>query len=464
MPGGRRTTRSATRFEHSVYDHNPVWMQNIACSVRGGRLHRLRQGGNFSKLLESAMARSAWSDSEVAAFRDRRLERVLVEATSHSSVHADGVALISRQGSGIHGLDRLGSFPIIQRDAVRELVGQNEIQGSGVVAAHTSGASGSPLEIPISLRCLRMQWAVWWRFRTWHGIPLDQRCALFAGTHVVPVQQHRPPFWRHNLPGRQLIFSPVHLGPATVAHYVRRLNRARCEWWHGHPSTLALLADLVSRESLDVAAPRWITTGAETLTGGEAVRIESVFGVQPRTHYGLTEPVANMSQCESGLFHVDEDFAAVEFLDPDPDGFHRLIGTSLWNEALPLIRYDTGDLVAGVGANCSCGRPGRTVERVVGRASEFVALANGVRLGPVNQIFTALGGVRAGQLVVRDGIPERVRLVPIEPCDYRAIASIVRARLVAFSGSEDLRVLPLDFVADLPLVGRGKLRSVVAEE
>ncbi len=51
----------------------------------------------------------------------------------------------------------------------------------------------------------------------------------------------------------------------------------------------------------------------------------------------------------------------------------RLIVTPLYNFAMPLIRYDTGDLVRAA-APCSCGRNHLTIERGMGRPSNMFYL------------------------------------------------------------------------------------------
>jgi len=60
--------------------------------------------------------------------------------------------------------------------------------------------------------------------------------------------------------------------------------------------------------------------------------MEAAFGLRPIQHYGMAEGVANISQCENGKLHVDEDFAAVECLPIDEGGesdCYKVIGTNV---------------------------------------------------------------------------------------------------------------------------------------
>ena len=92
----------------------------------------------------------------------------------------------------------------------------------------------------------------------------------------------------------------------------------------------------------------------------------------PLQHYGMAEAVANISECEHDQLHVDEDCAAVEFI-PNSDGpGYKIIGTNFTNLATPLLRYDVQDLVTLTNVTCSCGRPGRVVASVDGRAEDYI--------------------------------------------------------------------------------------------
>ena len=94
---------------------------------------------------------------------------------------------------------------------------------------------------------------------------------------------------------------------------------------------------------------------------------------------GLTEGVANISERE-GILTVDEDFCCIEFVPTGNKNEYHIIGTSLTNFIMPLVRYDTGDLaiISEEGQHSS---HGRTVDRINGRSSEYVLLPTGSKVG-----------------------------------------------------------------------------------
>jgi phenylacetate-CoA ligase len=267
------------------------------------------------------------------------------------------------------------------------------------LVSHTSGTTGAGLRFPVTRQFQRDQYAVWWRYRDWHGLKMDAWCAYFGGRSVVSVRQTRPPYWRYNRPGRQVLFSGYHLSPDTAALYLMEMQRLRLPWIHGYPSMISLLASFAVSQGIRLDHARWVTTGAENLLPYQARVIEQAFGVRPIQHYGMSEGVANISLCPEGKMHVDEDFAAVEFV-PQEVGGYAILGTNFTNSAFPLLRYEVGDVAQiPADATCACGRPGRVIGGIDGRKEDFIITKRRVRLGRLDHIFKDQVNIRESQII-----------------------------------------------------------------
>ena len=137
--------------------------------------------------------------------------------------------------------------------------------------------------------------------------------------------------------------------------------------------------------------------GAEPWTEAMRGRIEAAAGIQAFDIYGLSEIIgpgvaAECSQ-QDGL-HVFEDHFLPEIIDPEtmevlPDGEEgELVLTTLSKEALPMIRYRTGDVTTITAEPCGCGRPWRRIQRI-GRRTDDMLIIRGVNVYP-SQIEAAL--------------------------------------------------------------------------
>ena len=450
----------------AIYLRLPVPLQHVACSLVGWRTKRTRYGGDFRRVLADAEARTYWAPDDIASFRDRRLAELVSEAAATLPFYRDRLHAAGTSPSDIQTLGDLSALPVLTKAEVqehtRELISSHAANSRGVRTVHTGGTTGGGLRFPVTLLAVQEQWAIWWRYRGWHGIRFGTWCALFAGRSVVPSSQTRPPFWRLNFPGRQLLFSGYHMRGENLSSYLGELRRRRVPWLHGYPSLLTLLAAHLLESNFDLGYQvQWITIGAESLLPHQSDLIRRAFGVAPLQHYGLAEAVANISQCDLGALHVDEDFAAVEFLPLDEPGLYRIVGTNLSNPAMPLIRYDSQD-VATVreDSSCGCGRPGRVVESINGRREDYVVRRDGTFVGRMDHIFKDMVNIREAQ--IHQTTPGEMTIRVVRGRDYGADDEHALRREAAKRVGDDMTV-NIEYTTLLPRSRVGKLRLVVSE-
>ena len=243
--------------------------------------------------------------------------------------------------------------------------------------------------------------------------------------------------------------------------YIGELRRRRPPWLHGYPSLIALLARHIVDNNVDIGYQvRWITLGAENVFPHQIAVIQKAFQVKPRQHYGMTEAVANFSECKLGNLHVDEDFSAVELLPTRRDGEYRIVGCNLSNAVTALLRYDVGDIVELSDGGCSCGLPGRLVATVHGRDEDYIVLPNGALVGRFDHAFKDMVNVRESQLYQRSRSEVVVRVVKGKAYGHRdeqAILLAIRSRLGSTMG------VKIEYGDSLERSPRGKLRFVISD-
>ena len=441
------------------YGALPASVQHVVCSAEGFRLHRARFGRAFDGLLREAEARSGLATAEISTLRDQLFREFVADASIGSSFYRQQPVFRS---AAERRSFRAEDLPILERPVVQagaSLIARGDVRRAGMAA--TSGSTGAGLRFPVTTAAIRQQWATWWRFRRWHGIGRGQWCGYFGGRPVVPIGRTEAPFWRYNVPGRQVLFSGSHLSHDTWAAYAAELARRRLVWLHGYPSLLALLAGYLVEHRRSIGYQvRWVTTAAENLLPAQADVIERAFGVRPRQHYGMAEGAANASECPEGRLHVDEDFAFVEFVPVEHGTGCRVVGTNVTNRAFPLIRYDVGDVAQVSRQTCDCGRPGRIIDAIDGRREDYVVLPNGALVGRLDHIFKNQVHVREAQIYQPDLTRVVLRLVGaggFTTRDERALVTTARTWL-----GDSLRI-EIEHLEALPRTSVGKLRFVVSD-
>jgi phenylacetate-CoA ligase len=118
----------------------------------------------------------------------------------------------------------------------------------------------------------------------------------------------------------------------------------------------------------------------ETCSFAKLAKIAGLWNVNILTAYGTTETNSLSLPCEHGKQHLTEDRYLFEVIDPvtekpimGGEGRGELVITSLYLEAMPLIRYRTGDIVSVHTERCRCGSPFRSFHHY-GRYNERIEL------------------------------------------------------------------------------------------
>lgn len=451
--------RAGMATSEQLYLRLPWLIQSISLNTQGWLVRRRRFNSEFVSLYNCYLERVRWPATQIREYRDKRLLDFLCWAETQIPFYAErfkkaGFSPI-RQGS-LQGFDQVDLLDkaTVQENAARIAAETDE----PTLLVHTSGSTGGGLRFPTTLSAHREQWACWQRFRRWHGIGLNDQCAYFGGRSIISPNRRKPPYWRWNFPGKQLMFSAYHLGPATADSYINALKRSELKWIHGYPSLVALLASLIVERSERIDL-RWVSLGSENVTPAQRSIIEAAFQVAPIQHYGMAEGVANISQWPDGVLRVDEDFAHVEFI-PRTDGLHEIIGTNFTNRAFPLIRYRVGDLVELPKDSFLDQEPGRPVLQIDGRLEDYLVMTDGTRLGRLDHVFKDCVNVREAQFVQSQHGSAIVNVVPnarYSADDDRLLKKELRLRF------GDRLNFQIRHVNSIERTSRGKLRLVISE-
>jgi phenylacetate-CoA ligase len=151
--------------------------------------------------------------------------------------------------------------------------------------------------------------------------------------------------------------------------------------------------------------------GAEPWTEAMRAEIDAGLGVRSTNIFGLSEVIGPGVSCECveerAGSHVNEDHFLPEVVDPEtgeplPEGEEGvLVFTTLTKQALPLIRYWTGDIASLSSAPCACRRTLVRISLIKGRTDDMLII-RGVNLYPtqVESVLLRLPGLTPNYRIV----------------------------------------------------------------
>jgi phenylacetate-CoA ligase len=455
-----------------LYDLTPAFVQDALVSAFSARLEKQRYGGRFPEF-RALLEESQWWDREkMGAWQDERLRAVVRHAYEHVPYYRE---LFDRHGikaDKFRGREDLHRIPILTRETIKSRIEDLKSRRPGDVLTdgHTSGTTGSPLSVFYSSDMVTMNYAVMDRQYRWAGARLERngdRAAVVRGNVIVPLSQKKPPFWRHNRSLNQLLMSSFHLTPDNLTCYYQALREFQPKVIDGYPSSLYVLAKvLLNRgERLPLTAA---ITSSETLYDFQREAIEEAFQCRVFDYYAAAERVVFADECDHHQgHHLCEEYGITEILgedgEPLPPGQEGLlVGTSLHNIGMPMLRYRTTDRTALKTHVCSCGRPLPLMEDVTTKAEDLLRLRDGRLIPPsvLTHPFKPLDCIEASQLVQTDLDRLVVRLIPRPDYGEQHAKHLVR-ELKARLG-EDMRI-DIEQVDSLERTSRGKFKWVISQ-
>ena len=201
--------------------------------------------------------------------------------------------------------------------------------------------------------------------------------------------------------------------------------------------------------------------------------IEDAFGAPYCDQFGCAEVDRSAWQClVRGGYHMDVDSVVTEFLDGAGESVSvgergEVTYTSLFNFAMPLIRYSIGDVGVPSGDLCSCGVVLPLMEVVEGRKDSFLTLPNNRIVSPMVFNFAVS---RFKYYTDIDQFQIRQRKINHFEVDLKLHGSSVNQEFLKTEFVKHITTfldIPLDdikfdvsFVDEIPLSKTGKLMSV----
>src|SRR5262249_30118947 len=199
--------------------------------------------------------------------------------------------------------------------------------------------------------------------------------------------------WRGRLRNRLLeradYLDTLRLNDESLAAFADRLRRKKPRLIFGHAYSVYLLADYVRSAGFTDIRPTGIITTAMVLHSWQRQVIEDVFACPVTNRYGCEEVSLIACECEQhqGL-HVNADGVYVEILrngsPAAPGEPGSVVVTDLTNRAMPLIRYQVGEVGAGAGRTVLCGRGLPLLDRLEGREADFVVTPAGEMISGIS--------------------------------------------------------------------------------
>jgi len=360
------------------------------------------------------LERIDWSPGQLAQYRSERLSRMLLLATQRSGWHGARLADIDLEHITE---DDVGQLPTMTKDDVMshfdQIITDPRLTLAGV-EAHLASLTDAPRHLHDRYQVVASggstgvrgvfvyDWDAWTTcYLGWFRYLLrDMQAEPFSMALVAagkPAHISRALLQTFSDPDAIALQSfPITL---PLDQIVSGLNAMQPDTILAYPSALVQLIEAARGGELHIA-PRAIATGGEPLLPETRAAAETTFGV-PILNWWLCSEVGPMGiGCGHGPgLHLSDDHLIIEPVDRDNrrvrigERSSKVLLTSLYNPALPLIRYELTDEITMLDASCPCGSRHRLIEDPAGRLDDSFRYGD-TYVHP--HVFRSALGTRAG--------------------------------------------------------------------
>jgi phenylacetate-CoA ligase len=327
---------------------------------------------------------------EMTALQLDRLRDTVERAREDVPFYEQALADAGVSPGDIDSLDDLADLPFTTKEDFREEYpdGLFAVDWDDVARIHaSSGTSGKPKIVSYTDGDLETWAEVMARSLVAAGVSEDDvvQNAYGYGLFTGGLGMH--------IGLEELGAAVVPTGGGGTARQIEMLQDLESDVLCCTPSYCLYLAEQAEERGLD---PREfplerVIIGAEPFTDPMRAEIEAALDVTAIDVYGLSEIIGpgvsiECEHAQDGL-HIWEDHFLPEVIDPQtgeqlpPGEEGELVLTTLSKEALPVLRYRTGDVTSLTYEKCDCGRTCVRMDNVTGRTDDLL-IVRGVNVYP----------------------------------------------------------------------------------
>jgi phenylacetate-CoA ligase len=385
--------------------------------------------------LRSTFEKSQWyTKEEQTLYQERLLRRITEHAYRYVPYYRDLFDSVRIKPDDIRRLPDINKIPILTKEILRaqfkRLVATNNRAFRPQVLC-TSGTTGQRVQFLVDRPSNVLEFVYYWRHWNWAGYRLGACFAEFSSSFFSKEKTKLTTYYQR-LTNRLLLNSRT-MSDAKVRAHLAAIRRHRPLFLKGLPSVLYYFSLFLKQQGVNDIFFKAIFSTGEILIPRFRKIIEETFHCKVYDSYGHMERTVAISECPSGELHINPDYGVcelvrrddlrAEFAVADCNGLSYaagVIGTSLYNFSMPLLRYDVGDIVlVDPEKTCVCGREFPVVSAIAGRQSEVILTPEGEVITAAFLVFEDISDIYTGQIIQESLTELRVRVVTL-PCFSRA--------------------------------------------
>ena len=372
---------------------------------------RYRYGKVFHDEYKFLMKSLQWDKDRLLEFQEKEFKKLIHHCYTNVPYYTKVFNERGLKPSSFQTVEDIKLLPFLTKDIIRDNLkdlSAINMRGQKVYEFRTSGSTGKKLVFYGTDDVYKKEAAFVLRAYKTHGATLYDKPSVWLRRYTP--KEESSPLWYTDYELRRLYMSAYHLNGKTVHDYVKTINSGKYHTLVGYPSSIYILACLCEESNISLDNIKAIHTASEKMLPQWKTKIEKVFNIVPKMHYGMQERVCFHHQPgHTDEYYENLEYGVTEFVETD--GQQQIVGTGFLNYYMPFLRYKMSDT-----AILSNNDYPYRIRDINGRCDDILVSKDGCRLPGVNfyTMMYKIDGVKMFRIVQRSYDKIDFYLVPNE--------------------------------------------------
>lgn len=335
----------------SYYNRIPTEIRNILSPFYNLLPQSIKYGKTYRKEKKQLEYIKSLNKKELENYTNELLQKLICYAYKHVPYYHKLFDDNNINPESIKTKEDLIRIPFLTKEIVKNNIDQlisDEYKKKDLVCIATSGTTGTPMRFYVQYDSHMRDWVYVEKMFKKYGFSFNEKKLVLRGKLFGSKKIEYDAF------RKDLSINVFNMSEESIDEYFDKIEKYKPSFIYGFPSSIYVFAKYIKKSNRKLNNRfKCCITISESIYDYQKKFIENVFDCDVVTFYGMSERViiAGQDLNHSEIkYNIEEQYGIAELIDKENRIIQKsnikgeLVGTSLLNYGMPLIRYKTGDI------------------------------------------------------------------------------------------------------------------------